>query len=107
MLDLVSGQPVRDLPVLLEVRGAPRSWRPIGQGHTDKEGRLTNLYPGEQRIQPGAYRLTFDVERYARAQKRSTFYPEVSVVFAVENPSGHYHIPLLLGPFGYTTYRGS
>jgi 5-hydroxyisourate hydrolase len=63
--------------------------------------------PSHQRLQPGTYRLTFDTATYFQTQRVESFYPDVSVVGTVRDPSQKYHIPLLLSPFGYSTYRGS
>ncbi len=79
----------------------------MGQGHTNDDGRLETLLPQNLRLQPGVYRLTFDVATYFRSSRTTGFYPEVSVVFSVRDVTQHYHIPFLLSPFGYTTYRGN
>ncbi len=107
VLDTSKGRPAAGVPVILEFRAAGHDWKTVGKGHTDADGRIKNLLPADSRPEPGAYRLTFDVAAYFRAQSVESFYPEVSLVFAVRDASQHYHVPLLLSPHGYTTYRGS
>jgi hydroxyisourate hydrolase len=75
----------------------------VAEGVTDADGRLRDWVPAD-RWRAGAYRLIFDTAAYLGA---GAFFPEVSVVFQVADPERHYHVPLLLSPFGYTTYRGS
>lgn len=107
VLDTSKGRPASGVPVVLEFRAAGHEWKVVGRGHTDADGRLKSLLPGGARLEPGIYRLTFDAGAYFRAQNVDTFYPEVSLVFAVRDAAQHYHVPLLLSPYGYTTYRGS
>jgi 5-hydroxyisourate hydrolase len=97
VLDTAQGKPAVGVAVTLSVKEAS-AWREIGQGKTDLDGRLRTLTPGW--VAAGTYRLLFDTAA------RSTFYPEVSVVFQVE-AGVSYHVPLLISPFGYSTYRGS
>lgn len=107
VLNIITGLPARGVPVMLELQTSSRAWRPTGQGRTNDDGRLETLLPQNTRLQPGVYRLTFDVATYFRSLRTTGFYPEVSVVFSVRDVTQHYHIPLLLSPFGYTTYRGN
>ena len=93
--------------MLLEVRSAGEDWRILGRGKTDAEGRVKNLLPAGESLAVGAYRLTFDTADYFRAHDLESFYPEVSIIFVVRDPEQPYHIPVLLSPYGYTTYRGS
>ena len=78
---------------------------PAGEGITDSNGRIPQLLAAAEALKAGAYRLTFYVGDYFEGQDH--FYPEVTVNFLVRDPSTHYHVPLLLNPYGYTTYRGS
>ena len=78
----------------------------LGGGVTDADGRLAGLLPPGG-LKLGTYRLTFGVGDYFAASHRSSFYPYVDVVFVVESTDQHHHVPLLLSPFGYSTYRGS
>jgi 5-hydroxyisourate hydrolase len=90
--------------VVLE-QAVDSGWRPVGRGETDADGRVTDLL--KRSPQEGRYRLTFDTGAYFHAIGQAGFYPEVSVTFVVERGEEHYHVPLLLSPFGYSTYRGS
>jgi 5-hydroxyisourate hydrolase len=97
VLDTAQGKPAAGVGVTLFVKEAG-TWRELGRGQTDADGRLRTLTPGT--VAAGTYRLVFDTAA------RSAFFPEVSVVFAVE-AGASYHVPLLISPFGYSTYRGS
>lgn len=106
VLDVSLGRPAAGVPVLLEVEEAGTGWKELKRAETDKDGRLRDLLaPGA--LVEGTYRLTFDTDAYFAAHKLEALYPQVSVVFTVRNANEHYHIPLLLSPFGYSTYRGS
>lgn len=107
VLDLVKGRPAQGIPVILEVQALAGSWKLLGRSRTDADGRSADVMPSHQRLQAGTYRLTFDTATYFQIQRVEPFYPDISVVFTVRNPAQHYHIPLLLSPFGYSTYRGS
>jgi 5-hydroxyisourate hydrolase len=107
VLDLSRGQPASGVSVTLAIRKANQDWRVLGTGTTDADGRVKNLLPDDFRLESGTYRIQFDVSEYFGAQKIASFYPEASVVFTVRDPAQHYHVPLLLSPHGYTTYRGS
>jgi 5-hydroxyisourate hydrolase len=107
VLDVSIGRPAAGLSITLEGRGAEDGWRTLGQGATDADGRLTGLLPPGAALAPGLYQLTFDTAAYFRARGLEGFYPFVTVTFEVTRPDEHYHVPLLLSPFGYSTYRGS
>jgi 5-hydroxyisourate hydrolase len=107
VLDTARGRPAQGVPVTLETRVAPDVWRPLGRGSTDADGRLRDLLPPGHVLAEGSYRLTFDTASYFAAQGTEGFYPEVSITFVVRDAGAHYHVPLLLNPYGYTTYRGS
>jgi 5-hydroxyisourate hydrolase len=100
VLDTARGRPAAGVAVVLE-RGVGSDWEPVGRGVTDADGRASDLLASPP--EPGRYRLTFDTGSYLEAG----FYPEVSVTFVVSHGKEHYHVPLLLSPFGYSTYRGS
>ena len=106
VLDISLGRPAAKVPVLLEVEEAGTGWKELGRGSTDKDGRLRDLL-GEHPLVNGIYRLTFDTHAYFAARKVQSLYPQVTIVFEVRNAKDHYHVPLLLSPFGYSTYRGS
>jgi 5-hydroxyisourate hydrolase len=106
VLDVSLGRPAAGVPVVLEVEEVGTGWKQLSRGETDKDGRLRELVaPGS--LVEGTYRLTFDTHAYFVFRKVETLYPLVSVVFSVRDAKEHYHIPLLLSPFGYSTYRGS
>lgn len=105
ILDTSRGRPAANVPVSLECL-APSGWAALGRGVTDGDGRNRTLL-GEAALVPGRYRLTFDTGAYFAARGEAGFYPEVQVVFDIVDASQHYHVPLLLNPFGYSTYRGS
>ncbi len=108
VLDTARGRPAAGVPVVLERRhgDAGDSWRLVGRGETDADGRLRTLMP-QGAAPPGVYRLIFDTRQYFDTLSVRTFYPRVIVVFEVVAGEAHYHVPLLLSPFGYSTYRGS
>jgi 5-hydroxyisourate hydrolase len=95
------------VPVTLEARDAEGGWEPLGTGATGADGRLEDLVPAGGALRPGPHRLRYDTGAYFTARGMAGFYPEVTIVFEVADPSEHYHVPLLLSPYGYTTYRGS
>lgn len=110
VLDVARGHPAAGVHVRLEIQTGGREgepWKTLGQGVTDADGRLKTLLPTDAPLAEGIYRLTFDTANYFRAQAVNTFYPEVKVTFFVADGTQHYHVPLLLSPFGYSTYRGS
>lgn len=106
VLDTARGRPAEGVPVTLERRELAE-FTLLGRGITDGDGRLRTLLPGGAALAPGTYRITFDTAAYFRAIGTEGFYPSVSVVFEVHDPAQHYHVPLLLSPFGFSTYRGS
>ncbi len=107
VLDTATGKPAAGVPVRLERHGGGDRWEAIGGGDTDADGRLRTLMPGDAPLAPGVYRLVFDAAHYFRAHGTKAFYPSVIVVFETAPGERHYHVPLLLAPFGYSTYRGS
>jgi 5-hydroxyisourate hydrolase len=107
VLDTSCGLPAQAVPITLELRGPSGAFTVIGSGFTDGDGRLRTLLPDGATVTAGVYRITFDTGAYFHAQSTRTFYPSVSVVFEVTDATQHYHVPLLLNPFGFSTYRGS
>ena len=105
ILDVSAGVPARGVAVTLE-RQTPEGWKVIGEGVTDDDGRLRDLLNSEVILQAGNYRLNFATGNYFFDRQIDSFYPQVTVAFTVSD-STHYHVPLLLSPFGYSTYRGS
>jgi 5-hydroxyisourate hydrolase len=104
VLDAASGQPAAGVRVTLDRREGD-GWEPLGEGVTDDDGRVRDLAPGG--LGAGVHRLVFATGDYFAATGQTGFYPEVPVVFQVTDPDRHYHVPLLLSPFAFSTYRGS
>lgn len=106
ILDTSRGQPAGGVTVILELKST-RGWQALGRGVSDADGRLKELLPSDFKLVPGTYRLTFHTGDYFKAQHVESFYTEVTISFIVRDIGGHYHVPLLLSPYGYSTYRGS
>jgi len=100
ILDIAHGVPAPMVKVELDIFIQGHGWHPVGHGVTNTDGRIANF--GEPAA-PGLYRLMFDVETYIP----DAFFPSVTITFDIRDPDQHYHVPLLLSPFGYSTYRGS
>ncbi len=107
ILDLVHGRPAKGLLVRLEKQNAPGDWRLLTSAPTGQDGRCAQLLPEGEVLSPGVYRLIFDVGNYYGLQKIDALYPVVEVIFQARADESHFHIPMLLSPNGYTTYRGS
>jgi 5-hydroxyisourate hydrolase len=105
VLDTSLGRPAAGVPVTLETRESAAGWKQLGRGTTDADGRLQNLAPHP--LPAGTYRLTFDTGAYFESRQTANFYPEVAIVFEVRDAAAKYHVPLLISPYGYSTYRGS
>ena len=104
VLDATTGSPAAGVLVMLE-RSTGDGWSPESEGQTSADGRLR--LPDEATASPGVYRITFGSGAYFSARGSASFYPEVTVTFEVTGPGDHYHVPLLLSPYAYSTYRGS
>ncbi|WP_353807214.1 hydroxyisourate hydrolase [Agromyces sp. SYSU T00194] len=102
VLDATTGRPAPGVGVRLEASDAV-GWRTVGTGITDADGRVGTL--GPEQLPAGRYRVVFDTAAYFG--DRPTFYAEVAIDFLLDDPAQHFHIPLLLSPFAYSTYRGS
>lgn len=107
VLDMQTGLPSAGVQVELDRLGQGGRWERIGSGVTNQDGRIEALYPAAQRLEKGDYRVTFQTGAWYRQQRVDAFYPVVQLVLHVDGRLPHYHVPLLLSPFGYTTYRGS
>lgn len=107
VLDTSLGRPADGLYVELDTRTDETTWRNLSKGVTDSDGRVNNLMPEDSRLVPGIYRITFDTRAYFRGKNVDTFYPSVIIMFEIKDPASHYHVPLLISPYGYSTYRGS
>jgi 5-hydroxyisourate hydrolase len=107
VLDTSLGAPGANVGVTLEQVDAYGATQVIGQSRTDADGRVRDLLAEGAVLEAGRYRLTFDVGAYFTATRREAFYPDVTITFEVRDATQHYHVPLLVSPFGYSTYRGS
>ena len=105
ILDMQLGQPAAGVAVKLEMF-QDGQWRQLNHGVTDKDGRIRDLLPAGS-VDEGIYQLTFNSGSYFADRGTATFYPKVAVIFEIQDRNRHYHVPLLLSPFGYSTYRGS
>ncbi|XP_077984870.1 5-hydroxyisourate hydrolase-like [Glandiceps talaboti] len=106
VLDTASGRPASNLEINLHYQTSDRQWQKLSSGKTNPDGRCPGLVTQEQ-FKPGIYKISFETGAYHKAQGVQGFYPYVAIVFEIHDPSQHYHVPLLLSPFGYSTYRGS
>ena len=106
ILDTSKGKPAANVPVFLDYQDEGE-WKRVGSGTTDADGRVKELLGDQHTLVKGLYRLEFRVSDYFDANGTKSFYPYVKIVFTIEDPSSHHHVPLLLNPFGYSTYRGS
>ncbi len=107
VLDTALGQAAPGISVMLERIETDGTHRHVSSGVTDADGRIVGLASAHANLPGGSYRLTFDIEPYFRAMQRATFYTRVQVDFRIAGEPQHYHVPLLLSPFGYSTYRGT
>ncbi|UUZ59850.1 hydroxyisourate hydrolase [Nocardioides sp. B-3] len=104
VLDTAHGRPAGGVRLRLEHLDGDRVVV-LAEAATDEDGRVRDL--GPDRVEPGTYRLVFDVAAYASATGQACFFPEVGLTFALTDATLHHHVPLLLSPFAYSTYRGS
>ena len=107
ILDTSLGKPAANVAVALERVDAYGEGTIVGEARTDSDGRARNLMDEGSTLEAGRYRLSFDTGAYFTMTRRETFYPLVSITFLVTDPAQHYHVPLLVSPYGYSTYRGS
>ncbi len=106
VLNIQNGQPSSGVDVELE-RRTDAGWKSLATATTDEAGRVSALYPADEAFLPGVYRVTFETGEWFEARDTATFFPNIPVPFQVENTEQHYHVPLLLSPYGYSTYRGN
>lgn len=106
VLDLAEGRPADGVEVRLERREGD-GWHPVARGGTDADGRVREWSPPPGALRAGEYRLVFAAGAYQERRGRQGFYGEIVVAFVVRKPEEHHHVPLLLSPHGYATYRGS
>ena len=103
ILDLASGNPAAGVTVVLEVLKA-KKWKVLSTKKTNADGRVKDLLAPDFKMNKGTYKLNFKIGKYFKGE---TFYPYAEVVFELKNVQQHYHVPLLVSPYGYSTYRGS
>jgi 5-hydroxyisourate hydrolase len=106
VLDLSRGRPAAGVGVVLELRTGDR-WRELGRGKTNDDGRITTLLPDGHALAAGYYQLRFATSDYFATMHVQSFFPEVAIQFQIGDTAAHYHVPLLLSPYGYSTYRGN
>ena len=106
VLDTSTGRPAVGVSVVLERSDPAGPWVDVGRGETDQDGRVRTLL-SDSAVIAGTYRLVFDTRAYFDARRVDAFFPSVTIVFEVTDARSHYHVPLLLSPYGYSTYRGS
>jgi 5-hydroxyisourate hydrolase len=107
VLDTARGRPADGIHVGLDLQLADGNWRRVAEGWTNSDGRIDSFAALGHPFRAGQYRLTFDTRAWFEGLKVEAFYPQVSVVFTVGSPPQHYHVPLMLSPYGYSTYRGT
>lgn len=106
ILDLARGRPAAGIAVQLAFDDGAGNWRTLHAMHTDAEGRCAHS-PENSELSPGVYRLRFEIAGYFAQQNLESLYPFVEVTFRIRGGESNFHIPLLLSPAGYTTYRGT
>lgn len=106
ILDTSAGCPAEGIQIQLQKPQGKGHWETITKGVTNSDGRIAGFLPEDQTLAPGIYRMLFEVKPYFEQKGIPCFYPYVPVVFEIMD-TAHYHVPLLLNPFGYSTYRGS
>ena len=105
ILDTTKGRPASGVTIIL-FQEDNNNWKKITAGTTDEDGRILNFLHKNVMLEPGIYKMKFETKEYFEKQGVQTFYPFVEITFTIMG-SEHYHVPLLLNPFGYSTYRGS
>jgi len=105
VLDTSVGRPAQGLGITLEMESGD-GWRLLGKGVTDADGRAANLI-STGHVSAGKYRLTFETGPYYAGRQVLCFFPAVEIIFVIRDATEHHHVPLLLSPYGYSTYRGS
>ena len=107
ILDITKGQPAADVKISLSQQNNSGEWTTVDEKFTDKNGRITDFLKEVDGVdQHGVYKLTYFVEPYFERAGQSSFYPSIEVVFEIKD-GNHYHVPITLSPYGYSTYRGN
>jgi 5-hydroxyisourate hydrolase len=107
VLNTSLGRPAAGVHVRLEQQVTEDQWNLVWQGVTDSDGRVPRIEVQAGDTDKGVFRITFETGEYFSSLKQDCFYPYAAIVFQIHDPAQHYHVPLLLNPFGYSTYRGS
>lgn len=107
VLNMQDGLPAVGVEVMLERLGKDGHWQKLADMRTNAQGRINALYPSGQTLQQGTYRVVFETGDWYKAHGKQTFFPEIPVVFSIDGSLPHYHVPLLLSPYGYSVYRGN
>jgi 5-hydroxyisourate hydrolase len=107
VLDIARGGPAAGIVVVVEKHIHEEGWAELARGTTNADGRITDLLSPEPGLESGVYRLRFGTGTYFASHGLRGFYPEVHVLVNLDDSAAHYHIPLLLSPYGYSTYRGT
>ncbi|MBK8552641.1 MAG: hydroxyisourate hydrolase [Ignavibacteria bacterium] len=105
VLDTSSGRPASGISIQLFLKNDD-GWKLTGEGMTDENGRISDMLKTGEILEPGIYKMKFETELYFKEKDIKSFYPYVEIIFNIDSEE-HYHIPLLLSPYGYSTYRGS
>ena len=106
VLDTSRGRPAQGVPVTLEIE-VVGGWKLVGKSTTNADGRISDLVSSQVTIAAGVYRLIFDTGKYFSNQQIESFYPQVTIIFRLADAAQHYHVPLLVSPWSWSTYRGS
>ena len=106
VLDTDRGRPAPQIPVTLFIKEI-EGWRSLAKAETNEDGRIEAFKELALPLRQGIYQLHFELDKYFVLQNRQSFYPEAQIIFKVDNPTEHFHVPLLLCGFGFSTYRGS
>ena len=107
ILDTSRGTPAKSVAICLEAQNTDESWTELSHAWTDEDGRVKPFFLVHHPLTAGVYRLVFDIDAYFNSLGVNSFFPQVTVVFKVDDDAQHYHVPLLINPYGYSTYRGS
>jgi 5-hydroxyisourate hydrolase len=107
ILDVSRGAPAGGVAVRLDMQNTNESWSELSHAWTDDDGRVKPFFLVQEPLLGGTYRLVFDTEAYFSNLNQEYFYPQVTIAFRIDDEAQHYHVPLLISPYGYSTYRGS
>jgi len=106
VLDASRGKPAQGITIVLE-RNTGDKWVELARAETNADGRVPDLWKEGMKLEEAVYKLTFETQKYFQNLGTKAFYPVVPIIFEIQDAAQHYHVPLLLSPFSYSTYRGS